>query len=104
MRLDRMIYLEKTVPDSVLEVIPIRQSADINAHGLLYITRTRVIGRDAPRTIRVFQKRMFLCEDAKQLLPPWATFVNGIINTSDLSPNAAPAFGGVFNDPVCPGI
>jgi molecular chaperone HtpG len=91
MRLDCMIYLEKTVPDSVLEVIPVHEKGEqgVNIAGLLYITRTRVVGRDAPRVLRVFQKRMFLCEDAKDLLPSWATFVNGILNTPDLSPNAA---------------
>jgi molecular chaperone HtpG len=96
MRLDSMIYLERTVPDSVLEVIPIRindPAADgkcaLHAEGLLYITRTRLIATDAPRTVRVFLKRMFLCEEAKAILPPWARFINGIINTRSLSPNAA---------------
>ncbi len=96
MRFDSMIYLERTVPDSVLEVIPIRindPAADgkstLHAEGLLYITRTRLIATDAPRTVRVFLKRMFLCEEAKEILPPWARFINGIINTRSLSPNAA---------------
>lgn len=96
MRLDAMVYLEKAVPDSVLEVIPIHIKDPVQdgepglyAEGLLYITRTRVIATDAPRTVRVFLKRMFLCEDAKEILPRWATFVNGIINTTSLSPNAA---------------
>ncbi len=97
MRLDSMIYLEKTVPDSVLEVIPIRiadptveeSKSALHAEGLLYITRTRVIATDVPRTVRVFLKRMFLCEDAKEILPPWASFINGILNTRSLSPNAA---------------
>jgi HSP90 family molecular chaperone len=91
-----MIYLEKTVPDNVLEVIPIRiddlesdGKPSLLAEGLLYVTRTRVFGRDTPRTVRVFLKRVFLCEGAKELLPPWANFINGIINTSSLSPNAA---------------
>ncbi len=95
-RLDSMVYLEKTVPDSVLEVIPINVDEPqaegkppLHAEGLLYITRTRVVAVDTPRTVRVFLKRMFLCEDAKELLPPWATFVNGIINSRTLSPNAA---------------
>ncbi len=93
-RLDAIVYLEKRVPDSVLEVIPVNldegQGAErVHAEGLLYITRTRVVMRDTPRTVRVFLHRMFLGEDAKDLLPAWATFVNGIINTASLSPNAA---------------
>jgi molecular chaperone HtpG len=86
MRLDNMLYLEKRVPDSVLEVIPVKE-ADVE--GLLYITRSRAIGRAAPRTMRVFLKRMYLCEGTEELLPPWATFVNGILNTTALEPNAA---------------
>ena len=86
MRFDNMLYLEKRVPDSVLEVIPVKE-ADVE--GLLYLTRTRAFGRAAPRTIRVFLKRMFLCEGAEEILPSWATFVNGILNTRTLEPNAA---------------
>lgn len=86
MRLDNMLYLEKRVPDSVLEVIPVKEA---HVEGLLYITRSRAIGRAAPRTMRVFLKRMFLCEGTEELLPPWATFVNGILNTNALEPNAA---------------
>lgn len=86
MRFDNMLYLEKRVPDSVLEVIPIKET---DVEGLLYITRSRAIGRVVPRTIRVFLKRMFLCEGSEELLPPWATFVNGILNTKTLKPNAA---------------
>ena len=87
--LDCRIYLEKNMPDSVLEVIPLHETGDVKVSGVLYITRTRVIARDTPRVIRVFQKRMFLCENTPEILPKWAGFVNGVINTSDLSPNAA---------------
>src|SRR4051794_28440500 len=96
MRMAAMLYLERSVPDNVLEVIPIKladaateNAPAVFAEGLLYITSTRVLAREVPRTVRVFLKRMFLCEDAKEILPPWATFVNGIINTSSLLPNAA---------------
>jgi HSP90 family molecular chaperone len=81
-----VLYLDKRVPDRVLEVIPIKEP---DVQGLLYITKTRVLGLDAPRTVRVFLKRMFLCEGADELLPKWAIFVNGLINTTALEPNAA---------------
>ncbi len=55
--------------------------------GLLQLVANN--GQDAPRTIRVFQKRMFLCENTPEILPNWATFVNGVINTPDLVPTAA---------------
>ena len=78
----------------MLEIIPIEINDELRpgfllqAEGALYITRTRVLAVDAPRTVRIFLKRMYLCEE-KQLLPDWATFVNGILNVDGLSPNAA---------------
>jgi molecular chaperone HtpG len=83
---ENRIYLEKNVRDSVLEVIPLRES---DIQGLLYITKWRVLTGDVPRTMRVFLKRMYLCDNATDLLPGWATFVNGIIDTSALESNAA---------------
>lgn len=87
--LDCLMYLEKVVPDHVLEVIPVNLEGDLRATGLLYVTKTRVLGTDQPRTIRLFQRRMFVCENTPEILPSWATFVNGIINSPDLTPNAA---------------
>ncbi len=88
-RFDCMIYLEKRMRDSVLETIPIRLMGEIEAKGVLYISRARMIMIEPPRTVRVFQKRMFLCETATDRLPKWATFVNGVIDTPALTPTAA---------------
>lgn len=90
--LEYRLYLEKIVPDSVLEVIPLHideKEPAIRAAGLLYITNYKQIAGTAPRTIRLFHKRMFVCENTPEVFPEWATFVNGIFNTSDLVPNAA---------------
>ena len=87
--LEYLLYLEKLVPDSVLEVIPLHideKDPTIRATGLLYITRSKLIARTAPRTIRLFHKRMFVCENTPEILPDWATFVNGIFDTPDLVP------------------
>ncbi|MFT5327383.1 MAG: HSP90 family molecular chaperone, partial [Planctomycetaceae bacterium] len=32
---------------------------------------------------------MFVCENTPEIFPRWAVFINGILNTPDLSPNAA---------------
>jgi molecular chaperone HtpG len=93
--LEYHIFLERTVPDSVLEVIPVHidevtdEGKPLRASGLLYVTRTRRIAGDTPRTIRLFQKRMFVCENTPEIFPRWAVFINGILNTPDLRPNAA---------------
>ncbi|MEM1183302.1 MAG: ATP-binding protein, partial [Acidobacteriota bacterium] len=92
--LEYQIYLAKAVPDSVLEVIPFHVDTEedgirLRADGLLYVTRTRRVAGDTPRTIRLFQKRMFVCENTPEIFPRWAVFINGILNTPDLRPNAA---------------
>ncbi|MET8142143.1 ATP-binding protein [Sphaerisporangium sp. NPDC005288] len=86
---DLTTYLERTLADSVLEPIPVRLHTPVRAEGVLYISRIRLLSVDQPRTIRVFQNRMFLCENATDVLPQWARFVNGVINTPDLTPTAA---------------
>lgn len=91
-KLECLIYVEKTMLDSVLEAIPVNltEGADgVAASGVLYITKTRVFAIDAPRNVRIFQKRMFLCENAPEVLPKWATFVNGVLDAPTLTPTAA---------------
>lgn len=38
---------------------------------------------------RIFLKRMFLCEQANNLLPEWSSFMKVIINTNELRPTAS---------------
>ncbi|MFI6596734.1 ATP-binding protein [Nonomuraea sp. NPDC050536] len=89
LQIDCHTYVQRTFNDLVLEAIPVRLEAPVRANGVLYISKTRVIDVDQPRTVRVFQNRMFLCENASDVLPQWARFVNGIIDTPDLTPTAA---------------
>lgn len=82
LELDTRLYLEKTMRDSVLEVIPV-QLPEIKVSGVLYITRTRTIQRSIPRAMRLFVNRMFICEKETELVPEWAQFVNGVICVQD---------------------
>lgn len=86
---DLRVYLERTMSDSVLEAIPVRLTEPVRAEGVLYISRTRMFSIDQPRTMRIYQDRMLLCDDAADVLPKWARFVNGVLNTPDLTPTAA---------------
>ncbi|WP_406492717.1 ATP-binding protein [Streptomyces sp. NBC_01604] len=86
---DLRFYVERTLNDRVLEVIPVQLHGPVQAEGVLYITRDRFYTVDQPRTIRLFHRRMFLCEDQPDILPQWARFINGVINTPDLTPTAA---------------
>ncbi|WP_341734480.1 ATP-binding protein [Microcoleus sp. EPA2] len=80
--LDTRVYLERTMRDSVLEVIPV-QLPEIKVSGVLYITRTRTIQRSIPRAMRLLVNRMFICEKEAELVPEWAQFVNGVICVQD---------------------
>lgn len=82
LELDTRVYLEKTMRDSVLEVIPVLLP-EIKVSGVLYITRTRTFQRSIPRAMRLFVNRMFICEKETELAPEWAGFVNGVICTQD---------------------
>lgn len=86
---DCRLYLLRTVNEPVLEAIPVKISSPVRVEGVLYISRYRLIGVDQPRNVRVFQNRMFLCDNAADILPNWARFVNGVINTPNLTPTAA---------------
>lgn len=83
------LFLEEKMPDHILEVIPFTLPAPYRASGVLYLTKTRTVGIEIPRSVRLYLRRMFLAENAPDLLPKWATFVNGIINAEDLTPTAA---------------
>jgi len=89
LRFDLHTYLQRTMSESVLETIPVRLKEPVRAEGVLYISRTLMFSIDQPRTMRIYQNRMLLCEDAADVLPKWARFVNGVINTPDLTPTAA---------------
>jgi hypothetical protein len=53
-----LVNLEKTIPDSVLEVIPVHGHGEYGgeAEGLHYVTRTPGVGSDARRTAPVLFK------------------------------------------------
>ncbi len=87
--LDCRIYLAKTIRgDNLIETFPVRIDDPFKTGGILYISKMRSFGVRVPRNVRIYQDRMFVANDA-DLLPPWAEFVSGIIETSGLTPNAA---------------
>ncbi len=57
--------------------------------GIAYIIPHKVQFLGNTKQNKVYLKRMFLCEDAKGLLPDWSTFVRCIINTNTLRPTAS---------------
>lgn len=87
LELQTRFYLYNKLGGDALEIIPIRRN-DLN--GVLYITKTRVVGVNSPQTVRLYVQRMLVAENLPSLLPSWATaFVSGFINSSTLKPTAA---------------
>jgi molecular chaperone HtpG len=60
--------------------------------GLLFIPRRApfdLFDPDAKRGVRLYVKRVFILEDARELMPPWLRFVRGIIDSDDLPLNVS---------------
>lgn len=80
--------------DSVLHVIPVRVDRPATAgepairiHGALFIPRQpdplRAFVKEFG-SVAVYVRRMFVTEDERSLLPRWAKFVKGVIDSPDL--------------------
>jgi molecular chaperone HtpG len=64
-------------------------SVDIPMQGFLFIPPTTVVSVREYGDMRVFVRHMFICDDEKDLLPPWARFVRGVIDCPYLQPTAS---------------
>jgi Molecular chaperone, HSP90 family len=83
------IFLKRRYPDIPLDVIPIEINEPYQARGALYISDRHVPDMNTTGVIDIFVRRMFVRADDNTLLPPWAKFVRGIIDSPDLQPTAA---------------
>lgn len=70
-----------------LDTFPLRSAAG-DIKGVAYIMPYKVQFTGSKQH-KVYLKRMFLCEQANNLLPEWTSFVKCIINTNDLRPTAS---------------
>lgn len=57
--------------------------------GVLGITDRRTPGVNVRGTVDVYINRMFIGGANRDILPPWASFLQGVIECDDLTPNAA---------------
>jgi molecular chaperone HtpG len=60
--------------------------------GLLFLPRNRPFDLDMNqrrRGVRLFVKRVFIMDDAEELLPPWLRFVRGVVDSDDLPLNVS---------------
>jgi molecular chaperone HtpG len=57
--------------------------------GFLFVPPMSVISVQEYGDLRVYIRRMFICEGEKDLLPKWARFVRGVIDCSFIQPTAS---------------
>jgi len=82
-------YVHKRYDLYPLTTIPFRRSKPLLLDGLLFVPMipfdlTRDFGE-----VDIYISRMFVKANDKELLPGWARFVKGIINTPDLTPTGS---------------
>jgi molecular chaperone HtpG len=61
----------------------------IPMQGFLFVPPTSVASVREYGDLTVYIKRMFICEQQRDLLPPWARFVRGVIDCPYLQPTAS---------------
>ncbi|WP_313418627.1 ATP-binding protein [Stenotrophomonas sp.] len=69
--------------------LPLRADADSDATGMLWVQDGATYGTSDNRNLSVFVRGMLLDDDARDLLPPWAGFIGGVIESSRLTPTAS---------------
>ena len=73
-------------PLCVMEIAP-REGSDLR--GLLWVQDARTYGTSDNRNLAVFVRGMLLDDDARELLPAWAGFVGGVVESAKLTPTAS---------------
>jgi len=96
------LFVQRRFPDVPLAVIPIHLTTPYPVEGVLYISDRRRLDLAALGRIDVYQARMFITADSPDILPPWARFVRGVIDSPALLPNAAR--DGIVRNQACTDI
>ncbi|MEV0645257.1 ATP-binding protein [Phytomonospora sp. NPDC050363] len=69
--------------------IPVRPDEQSDAVGLLWIQDSATYGSTDNRDLSVCLRGMMLSKDARDLLPTWAGFIGGVIESARLTPTAS---------------
>lgn len=62
---------------------------EVPLKGILFVPASSVVSVHEYGDLMIFIRRMFICDDQKNLLPPWARFVRGVIDCPYLQPTAS---------------
>lgn len=64
-------------------------SRTVPLQGFLFVPPASVASVHEYGDLRVYIRRMFICDRQRELLPPWARFVRGVIDSPVLQPTAS---------------
>lgn len=73
-----------------LETIHLRAEGTMEYYALLYIPPSAPMDLYTPESVRgvqLYVKRVFIMDDAKDLIPTWLRFLRGVVDSEDLSLN-----------------
>ncbi|MUT64804.1 HSP90 family protein [Paenibacillus sp. NEAU-GSW1] len=84
---EAIAYIERESFHKPMDVIPLHSTIG-GVEGVAYILPYAVSLQDEKRH-HVYLKNMLLSDKMPNILPPWAFFVNGILNTNSLRPTAS---------------
>ena len=82
-------FLNRRYPDLILDVIPVEIGGEYEARGALFISDRSLPDINTAGAVDIYVRRMLIRAGDDSLLPPWAKFVRGVIDTPDLCPTAA---------------
>lgn len=83
-------FVNRRFPNMYLDLFPIhiekteQDGKTYRAKGVLYITKKDAVGG----SLDIFVRKMLVKEQDSTLLPTWAKFIRGIVDSSDLPPTA----------------
>lgn len=83
------LELEGYFRETPLDVIPIRCERPASLAGALYVTPQRTPGFSGEPLVTVTVRRMVISRRIQGLLPPWATFLRGVLELDECSPTAS---------------
>ncbi|MBW4540408.1 MAG: ATP-binding protein [Myxacorys chilensis ATA2-1-KO14] len=87
--MEMAIFVAKRFPDNPLSTIPIHLTSPYKVDGVLYVSDNRIPDVNTTGLVDIYQSRMFVMEANRDMLPVWAKFVRGIIDSPALTLTAS---------------
>jgi HSP90 family molecular chaperone len=83
------LELEGYFHETPLDVIPLRLEKPASVAGALYVTPQRTPGFTGESVVTVTVRRMVISRRVQGLLPPWASFLRGVLELNGCAPTAS---------------